>query len=412
MALRIAFFDPPEGALPELAPVAGFALAGDLATAQGQDWWLAVSAGPAAADRQFGVGISYSSEDEAVDRARAAQTCDIEAAINERKRFYAALDIPQNVVANLRRAYLKAASIQKVNVESAQEDIPCRWTTPDRMPHRHMWLWDSAFHSIGLSHLEPELAEDAIRAVFAKQEGDGQLHLAVQPGVAPREENTQPPLLAWATWHLAEDEPNIDFLEEVYPRLVSYLEWFEASRRNDTGLYGWSIRRGADAVRGARGGESGMDNSPRFDDLESMTAVDLSCYMAAEYRCLARLARVLHRDDERAEWRARHKNITGLVNDLLWCDEDQFYYDLDEVGEFVRVKTPAGFLPLHAEAPDRDRAEALRLHMMNPKEFWPEFPLPSVSMDEATFGKDMWRGAYLAQHESALSPRPHELRLL
>ena len=77
------------------------------------------------------------------------------------------------------------------------------------------------------------------------------------------------------------------------------------------------------------------------------------------------------------------------VNELLWDDEDRFYYDLDEYGEFVPVKTTAGFMPLLGQIPDRDRAESLRMHLMNPNEFWAPFPVPSVSQDELSFSDDM-----------------------
>ena len=174
--------------------------------------------------------------------------------------------------------------------------------------------------------------------------------------------------------------------------MVRYLEWFERNRKNENGLYGWRVRVDADPIRGARGGESGMDNSPRFDRITRMTAVDLSSYMASEYHCLAKIAHCLGKDGDVAEWRHRRNAIAGRVNELLWDDEDQFYYDLNEFGEFVAVKTTAGLMPLLGEIPDRDRAEALRMHIMNPKEFWSPAPLASVSMDEPDFSRDMWRG--------------------
>jgi len=56
------------------------------------------------------------------------------------------------------------------------------------------------------------------------------------------------------------------------------------------------------------------------------------------------------------------------------------------------VKTAAGLLALHGHLADHDRAEALRTHLTNPKEFWPFFPVPTVARDEGCFSKDCWRG--------------------
>jgi glycogen debranching enzyme len=359
----------------------------------GEGWWLALHRGPEGASRRFGLGISYASQEEAEERARSAFTASLEETTQARLAFYAALSIPEGVTDNHRRAYYKAASVQKVNVESPQLDMPCRWTTPDRMPHRHMWLWDSAFHSLGLQYHSLDLAEDALRALFAKQREDGKLSLAAQPGGPPPEgEDTQPPVVAWSLCRQNERVMRPDFIAEVYPKLVTYIEWFERNRKRENGLYGWRVRPTDDPIRAARGGESGMDNSPRFDNVTTMTAVDLSSYMASEYYSMEKLARCLDKVADAAEWRDRRLRIADLINELLWDDQERFYFDLDEHGEMLPLKTCAGFTPLVGQAPDRDRAESLRMHLMNPSEFWTPFPVPSVSRKEPSFSKDMWRG--------------------
>jgi neutral trehalase len=256
-----------------------------------------------------------------------------------------------------------------------------------------MWMWDTAFHALGLQHLSQGLARDAIRALFTKQLPDGLIQLAAQPGgPVPERVGAQPPLLAWSICRQSERHMDIDYLNEMYPQLVRYLEWYEKNRKRDNGLYGWDIWTEDDPVRGARGSESGMDNSPRFDKIASMTAVDLSAYMASEYYSLEKIARCLDKDAEVAQWRERRIEVADRINELLWDDEDRFYYDLDEYGEFVAVKTPAGLMPLLGQVPDGDRAEALRMHLMTPNEFWMPFPMPSVARDEASYSKDTWRG--------------------
>lgn len=356
----------------------------------GEGWWVAVSP---SGGTSFGVAISYKNEDEAVARAQQAAGAPVSKAIEDRQKFIRWAGRPKNLAGDDRRTYCKALSVQKVNVESPQKDIPCRWTTPDRMPHRHMWLWDSAFHAVGLQHTDIELAHDAIRALFAKQRADGKLLLAAQPGTPAREEDdSQPPIVAFAVHQLAQRNDSAAFANEVYANLVRYLDWFEANRRNDTGLYGWQVRAADDSIKAARGGESGMDNSPRFDDALSITAVDLAGYMASEYWCMERLANLIGRGSDIPEWKSRRAKISQLANDLLWDDETRFYYDLDEAGELLNLKTSAGFMPLFGRIPDRDRAEALRMHLMNPNEFWSPFPVCSVSQDEPSYSQDMWRG--------------------
>jgi hypothetical protein len=393
MVVSILLGSPPESGFPELVLQDAKPCDENAVIRDGEGWWLAVYAERPALKRRFGVAISYGGAEEAIRRARRACGADVAQTIKDRLAFYASVAVPPSLSGANRRAFYKAVSIQKVNVESAQADIPCRWTTPDRMPHRHMWMWDTAFHALGLQHLSMDLAQDALRALFAKQQSDGRIPLAVQPGNPPREEeDTQPPILAWSLCRQNERVTNMDFINELYPKLVRYLEWFETHRKNQNGLYGWRIRQDNDPITGARGGESGMDNSPRFDYLTSMTAVDLSSYMASEYYSMAKLARCLDRHRDVEEWRRRRTDIAERGNQLLWDIEDRFYYDLDEYGEFVPIKTTAGFLPMLGEIPDRDQAEALRMHLMNPNEFWASFPASSVSQDEPSFSFDMWRG--------------------
>jgi glycogen debranching enzyme len=355
--------------------------------------WFAVTASCNGSAGRFSAAVSYASEEDAVSRAHSAQAADLEAAISARRVFVESARPPDNLVDSTLRAYYRSASVHKVNIESAQGDIPCRWTTPDRMPHRHMWMWDSAFHSLGLCRIDPNLGEDCIRALLAKQRSDGKLSLAAQPDLPPPDnDDSQPPIVAWAVARQYEAAERLSFVNEVYPALVRYVEWFEANRKDDTGLYGWRVRGEDDSVKAARGGESGMDNSPRFDNVTSITAADLSSYMVAEYEALERFATELWKMDEAAEWKARKQHVAALIDELLWDDEDRFYYDLDEDGDFVPVKTTAGFMPLFAGIPDSDRAEALRMHLTNAKEFWTPLPVPSVSMDEPSFSSDMWRG--------------------
>jgi putative isomerase len=53
------------------------------------------------------------------------------------------------VPAQRQRALAKALAMMKTQVYSPEGRIRHRWSTPDRWPHRQMWLWDSAFHAIG-----------------------------------------------------------------------------------------------------------------------------------------------------------------------------------------------------------------------------------------------------------------------
>ena len=393
MAVVFEFDDLPEEIYPVLASSPAGCVRNGLLVIEGKGWWLAVC--PESPDRvmQVGVAISYGSEAEAVERARAARVVDVPAAIRRRMQYYEQIEPPESVMSDRRRAFFKAAGVQKANVESGQLNIACRWTTSSRMPHGKMWVWNSAFHALGLMHVHPDIAMEAIQALFASQREDGELPSSMRPG--PLQEGTvqsQPPILSWAVWHLYDHIRDEGLLAELYYPLVRYVQWFEANRANANGLYGWDIRSQDHPVAGARGAESGMDNSPRFDRVERMTAADLSAYMAAEYGALERIAGALGKMGDRERWCAMRSRIGERINELLWDDEDRFYYDLNERDEFIPVMTPAGLIPMLAKVPNRDQAESLRLHIVDEHKLWSPFPIASVAQDEESYSDDMYRG--------------------
>ena len=66
----------------------------------------------------------------------------------------------------------------------------------------------------------------------------------------------------------------------------------------------------------SRSGESGMDNSPRFDFHypTHLAAVDFNAYLALECETLAGFAATLDYADDVALWQQRHERLCGLIN--------------------------------------------------------------------------------------------------
>lgn len=392
VAVTIAFKDIPNDAVPDIYPVGDATIAENRVLFSGSGWWLIVVKSEPHAVRQFGIAYSRVSEEDAHQRAAEALKADLRTVINKRLGFYNLVNVPETVVDIKRRTYIKCASVLKMNAESPQGRFTTRWFRCDATHHRDVRLWDTAINALGLGHIHRDLAHEAIESVLLAQQSDGRIPLAVSPDsdrISP--DFSHPPLLAWVISHRLEGQKDAKFIRWCYPRLAKYVEWFE-SRKRPNGLYGWKIRTEDDPITGARGAESAMGNSPRFDHATSITAVDLCSFLAREYRSLEIIALELGLQDDAVQWRHRLRDIRDKVNELLWDSEDMFYYDLDQDDQFIPVKTTAGLMPLFAEIADRDQAEALRTHLVHPHEFWTQFPAASVSEDEKEFSKDMWRG--------------------
>ncbi len=287
------------------------------------------------------------------------------------------------------KLYYKALSVNKVNVHSPQGTIPCRWTTPNRVPHRHMWLWDSVFHALAMVNYNPEMAKDCLRAVLEQAHPDGFIpHL-----MAPNEcsDVTQPQVLAWGVWEVYKKTGDRAFLAEYTDVLEKYLTWdMEHRDANHNGLLEWLTE--PDQLN-CRCGESGLDNSPRFDFDDEMDAIDFSAFAVHDAHYLSLIFAELG-DPERAEkWQLVADRIKERINAELWDEETGTYYDkLLTTGTLTRVLSPLSFFPLFAGIPSAEQAKRMVALLTDKTKLWTPVPLASISQDHPAFSTDMWRG--------------------
>ena len=287
------------------------------------------------------------------------------------------------------RTLSKALSVMKGQVCSPQGLLHHRWTTPDRWPHRDLWLWDSAFHAIGWRHVDPLLAREMLGAVFDTQQPDGRIPHQANPSTTSS--ITQPPVLGLACQIVAGPMPDLAWVEKIYPHLCRYIEWnLEHRIAPHMGLAQWLM----DANPLSRCAESGMDNSPRFDAPGAPYAVDLNAYLSMECRIISTFAQVLGKTADAKNWSSHNLELNNLINERLWDDQIGFYVDQDSIQKRpTGVLAVSGFLPLLCGAPTQRQVQRLAAHLDNPFTFASPVPLPSAILTaETTNPHDMWRG--------------------
>ena len=343
---------------------------------------------PTADGCRFALSVSKESGEEAERKARAALELDIGALAQEKMAFYDELPVPDGLTELQERTLAKCFSIMRSQVYSPQGKFSGWWTTPDRLPHKGLWLWDSVFHSMGNVQISKKLAEDSLFSVLETQSENGFIPHRAGPDDAS--EITQPPVLAWGFLELYKKCGDVEILEKSYTALQKYLIWNRSYRDgSNNNLYEWQIN--PDNPR-CRCDESGMDNSPRFDNVEHMDCIDFSCFMAREMLAMAEISAVLENGEE-AFWREWYEKIREAVNETLWDEKDGLYYDrIIRTGECKRVKAVSSFLPLFAGICTPERAARLVQNLEDPALFGTPFGIPSIARDDATFGTDMWRG--------------------
>ncbi|MBQ7337849.1 MAG: flagellar biosynthesis protein FlgM [Clostridia bacterium] len=328
--------------------------------------------------------------DEAARRAeQLIHALDVRALCQQRLAYFDALPQPCGLNDAQERTLSKCYSIMKSQIYSPVGRFGTRWTTPDRLPHRHLWLWDSVFHSFGNVYISPELAKETLLAVLDGQREDGFVPHMI---LTDRESDvTQPPVLAWGFWQWYERTEDPNLLFRVFGALQKYLAWNEENRAGSIdGLFSWYVDPNDP---NCRCGESGMDNSPRFDGERRLNCVDFSCFMANEMRCMEKIAAVLGQTDAAAAYAERYQRIKDAIETHLYDETDGRYYDRGiESGEMIKVAAVSSFLPLFAGVCSRERATLLLADLQNPAAFGTVVGVPSIAASDATFGSDMWRG--------------------
>lgn len=327
--------------------------------------------------------------DKAEMRARGALDLDLSNILKQKKAFFDTLPEPGTDDPLIAETFYKSLSVLKSMVYSPNSRTPMRWTTPDRMPHKKMWLWDSAFHALGLQYIEAELAQETIEAVFIYQSEDGFIPHMMAPGY--ESEITQPPILGWAAFELFKKNKNNDFLNRIISPLEKFIRWVLKHRsKRDGQSLGWLIREGY-PFPSCKAGETGMDNSPRFDHAHDVESVDIVSFVIQEIEILAKMSEVLGRIVP-ADLLEKRQILINTLQSMLWDDKDNFFYDREHGGDFIPVKTVSAFTPLFVGAATTEQAEQMVRHLKNPDHFWTHFPVPSTAISEPAYTKDYWRG--------------------
>ena len=286
------------------------------------------------------------------------------------------------------KAFLHAVSVMKSQVYTPEGVFRHLWTTPERYPHKKLWLWDSCYHSFGNYIISEQLAKDSILAVLDTQQPDGMIPHASAPDSHSR--ITQPPLIAWSVEKIVRRTGDKDFAAQCYDALTKYLQWDMDHRRSDTGLFFWHINRDQEHNRCD---ESGMDNCSRFDNVEEMECIDFPCFMKKEADAMSYLANVLHRPDDAEKWAEYALALARLINERLWDEQGCMYCDFElKTQELHRFQSVCSFLPLFAGICSDSQKNALIASLNDPKSFKTPFPIPSIPVSDLTFGTDMWCG--------------------
>ncbi|MEL7287861.1 MAG: alpha-glucosidase, partial [Pseudomonadota bacterium] len=130
--------------------------------------------------------------------------------------------------------------------DSVTPSVTARWFSGNQT-----WPWDTWKQAYAMAHFNPDVAKDNIRAMFAYQIqaddpvrpwDEGYVPDLLAYNLSPErggdggnwnERNTKPSLAAWAVMEVYKTTSDEAWLEEMYPKLVAYHDWWLRNRDNN-----------------------------------------------------------------------------------------------------------------------------------------------------------------------------------
>ena len=316
------------------------------------------------------------------------------------------------------------------------------FTCPSSVTYPFQWFWDSCFHAIALSHIDLAKAEAEIKSLLKNQHDDGFVshvtfwqrdsfeEMVSTYAIAFRSkylsDEMQPPLLAEAVQAVAQRGRGAEFINEVLPSVRKFYEWLHNVRNPF----------GDGLIRVVQPDETGLDHSPKWDELMNIQdeehdswdrgwhsicdpydkfnrdpkkMIALNHFVVADVmvnviyienlKVLAELCLQVKDEAGAAIYIARAAKARDSLEELCWDETDGLYYDVNgKENQKLRVNTFTSLMPLLLADLAPKKVEALMAHLLNPEEYWAEFPIPSTAMNHPTYrpetvgGNLVWRG--------------------
>lgn len=227
---------------------------------------------------------------------------------------------------------------------------------PDKWEYPWFAAWDTAFHTILFSKIDPEFAKSQLLLLLREwyMHPNGQL-----PAYEWNFSDVNPPVHAWAVWRVykisdPKGQRDIDFLERAFQKLLLNFTW-------------WVNRKDVEGRHVFGGGFLGLDNIGVFDRSRPLPGgghlnqADGTAWMASY--CLLMLSMAIELalqrpayEDIASKFFEHFVDITDAINSLggdgLWDEEDGFYYDqliIDHHDPIpLKVRSLVGLLPIIA----------------------------------------------------------------
>jgi len=292
-------------------------------------------------------------------------------------------------------------------MEGGEGLTPYPYFASSAFMYPNQYFWDEGFHSILLSNLKDvDLPYQYMENFIFAQAPDGgmpgsssftQSFEAYSKEVAKQGSKDMQPIVSAVTLKYLKEKNGWknDKIKIMYDSYNKYVDWLYTSKDKDkNGL-----------VEYTSSFNSGADDSPRFDGLfnegnhvgvmQAVEGVEQNVWLSLMHHNLSEMAALLGDKNASTKHAKKATILEEKIEKYFWNEEDGYYYDINTTTtQQIKVKTQFAFLVMFMKNAREDRVKRLVTeHLTNPKEFWVNYPIPSVALSEPTFTqRTMWRG--------------------
>lgn len=280
-----------------------------------------------------------------------------------------------------------------------------------------LFCWDTFFAAIMIAQENKELAYLNIFGILNEITENGFVPNFGAAYDYKSRDRSQPPVGSMVVFEVYKKYKEKWILEQTFDRLFKWNSWFYEYRTEADSTLCWGSdyykpKNGfcweLDGVNDRFGAalESGLDNSPMYDDIPfdktksmlCLSDVGLSGLYINDCENLAYIAEEIGRQKEKQILLERSARVKEGLN-TLWNEEfGMFLNRRTDTGEFSFRISPTNFYALFSNSISNDKVDRMvKEHLLNENEFWGEYVLPSISKsDEAYVDQDYWRGSIWA----------------
>ncbi len=183
------------------------------------------------------------------------------------------------------------------------------------------------------------------------------------------------------------DRGYLDQLADCLERFDAYL-WKVRDSNGDGLLESWCVY------------DTGEDNAVRYGDspvyctadvppvgfsVVPMSSMDVTSFSYAARDTLREISRI-RQDGREEKWCAAANEVAAVLREKLWDEKRGACFDRDKHGQPIDVLCHNNLRCMYWGSFSQEMADRfVRVHLLNPDEFWTKLPLPSVAVNDPAF---------------------------